>query len=44
MKLKPIVETVFPLESIGKAHSLMESNKTKGKILLKVSKDIKEEL
>lgn len=34
--LKPIVETSFDLADIGKAHALMESNTTIGKILLKV--------
>lgn len=44
MKLKPIVETVFNLEDIGKAHALMESNSTTGKILLRVVPETKDEL
>lgn len=36
MKLKPVIETVFNLEDISKAHTLMETNSTTGKILLRV--------
>ena len=35
--LKPIIETSFSLSDIGKAHALMESNTTIGKILINVS-------
>jgi NADPH:quinone reductase-like Zn-dependent oxidoreductase len=34
---KVIIEKVFPWEKIQEAHELMESNKTKGKIICKVS-------
>jgi NADPH:quinone reductase len=35
-KVRPIVDKVFPLERIGEAHALMESNATFGKIVLTV--------
>lgn len=34
--LKVIVETVFPWEDIVKAHQLMETNQTKGKIICRI--------
>jgi NADPH:quinone reductase-like Zn-dependent oxidoreductase len=35
-KLKPIIDRTFPLESIVEAHKYMESNRQKGKIVVKV--------
>ncbi|GFS12378.1 quinone oxidoreductase PIG3 [Elysia marginata] len=41
---QPIVQTVLPLSDIAKAHSLMEANKTLGKIVLEVyGKDVKKD-
>ena len=34
--LKPIIDRIFPLESIVEAHRYMESNQQKGKIVVKV--------
>ncbi|KAK3097504.1 hypothetical protein FSP39_010245 [Pinctada imbricata] len=34
-RLKPIIDTVLPLDEIRKAHEIMESNKNAGKIVLK---------
>ncbi|RUS90761.1 hypothetical protein EGW08_001472 [Elysia chlorotica] len=43
---KPVVQTVLPLSDIAKAHTMMEANKTLGKIVLQVHENdsIKEEL
>ncbi|KAK3773329.1 hypothetical protein RRG08_023214 [Elysia crispata] len=43
---QPIVQKILPLSDIAKAHTLMEANKTLGKIVLKVHEDdtIKDEL
>ena len=38
--LKPIIETSFSLSDIGKAHALMESNTTIGKILINVADSV----
>lgn len=35
--LRPVIDKVFPWESVGEAHKYMESNKNIGKIILKVS-------
>ncbi|KAB8127938.1 NAD(P)H-quinone oxidoreductase [Gracilibacillus oryzae] len=35
-KLKPIVDSVFPIEEADKAHEVMEQNRNTGKIVLKV--------
>lgn len=35
--IKPIIDTVFPIEEVDKAHKLMESNQTFGKVILKVN-------
>ena len=43
-RLNPIIDQVFSLEDIGKAHQLMEENKNTGKIILKIRQDDKEEL
>lgn len=34
--VKPVIDSVFPLESAGKAHELMESSRHMGKIVLSV--------
>ena len=34
--LKPIIDRVFPLESIVEAHRYMESNRQKGKIVVQI--------
>ena len=43
-KLVPIIDQVFALEDIQKAHARMESNANIGKILLKVSDETHDEL
>ncbi|XP_033739726.1 quinone oxidoreductase PIG3-like isoform X2 [Pecten maximus] len=44
-KLKPIIDTVFPMENISAAHMYMESNANTGKIVIEVRKgDAKDEL
>ena len=35
--IKPIIDKVIPIEEVDKAHKLMESNQTFGKIILKVN-------
>ena len=35
--IKPIIDTVIPIEEVDKAHELMESNQTYGKVILKVN-------
>lgn len=35
-KVKPIIEQVYPLEEIGKAHALMGENRNFGKLVLRV--------
>jgi NADPH2:quinone reductase len=35
-KVKPIIEHVYPLEEIGKAHTVMGENRNFGKLILKV--------
>lgn len=35
--LKPVVDTVFPLEEVEIAHQYMRNNKNKGKIILKIN-------
>jgi NADPH:quinone reductase-like Zn-dependent oxidoreductase len=35
--IKPIIDTVIPMEEVDKAHKLMESNQTFGKVILKVN-------
>ena len=35
--IKPIIDTVIPIEEVDKAHELMESNQTFGKVILKVN-------
>lgn len=37
-RLKPIVDSTFPLEEVEVAHEYMERNKNKGKIILSVNK------
>lgn len=34
--IKPIVDIVFPLDEVAKAHQYMEENKNSGKIILKI--------
>ena len=34
--IKPVIDSMFPLEDIAAAHDLMESNKNAGKIIIKV--------
>uniref|UniRef100_A0A2C9JKB5 Enoyl reductase (ER) domain-containing protein n=1 Tax=Biomphalaria glabrata TaxID=6526 RepID=A0A2C9JKB5_BIOGL len=36
---KPVIEQVFPLSDIAKAHSMIESNQNLGKIILEVKKE-----
>ncbi|MGM0217206.1 NAD(P)H-quinone oxidoreductase [Enterococcus sp. AZ126] len=36
-ELKPVVDRVFPLEEVAKAHQYMRSNQNKGKIILKIN-------
>ena len=36
-EIKPIIATVIPIEEVDKAHKLMESNQTFGKVILKVN-------
>ncbi|XP_060069664.1 quinone oxidoreductase PIG3-like [Ylistrum balloti] len=44
-KLKPITDSVFPLEKISEAHMYMESNANTGKIVIEVRKeDVRDEL
>ena len=35
--IKPIIDSVIPIEEVDKAHKLMESNQTFGKVILKVN-------
>ena len=35
--ITPIIDTVIPIEEVDKAHKLMESNQTFGKVILKVN-------
>ena len=35
--IKPIIDKVIPIEEVDKAHELMESNQTFGKVILKVN-------
>ena len=35
-ELRPVIDSVFPLSQARQAHELMESNRTTGKIILKV--------
>tara|TARA_Y100000590_G_scaffold89805_1_gene101159 strand:- start:757 stop:1725 length:969 start_codon:yes stop_codon:yes gene_type:complete len=35
--IKPIIETIMPIEEANKAHQLIESNQTFGKVVLKVN-------
>lgn len=42
-KIAPIIDQVYKLEEIDKAHRRMESNENIGKILLKVVDDSQEE-
>ena len=35
--IKPIIDKVIPIEEVDKAHKLMESNQTFGKVILKVN-------
>lgn len=35
-KLQPIIDTVFPLEAVQKAHQYLESNRTIGKVILTI--------
>jgi len=35
--VKPIIDTVIPIEEVDKAHKLIESNQTFGKVILKVN-------
>jgi NADPH:quinone reductase-like Zn-dependent oxidoreductase len=35
-KVKPVIETVFPLEKIGEAHRVMGENKNFGKLVVRV--------
>ena len=37
-KIKPIIDTTFPLEKVAKAHQYMEDNKNIGKLILEVNK------
>lgn len=43
-EFRPIIDTTLPLDSIQEAHTLMESNKTTGKIVLQVRDQVKDEL
>ena len=36
-KIKPVIDKIFPWEEVNEAHSLMEQNKNKGKIVLEIS-------
>ena len=36
-EIKPIIDTVIPIQEVDKAHKLMESNQTFGKVILKVN-------
>ncbi|XP_078069016.1 quinone oxidoreductase PIG3 [Mustelus asterias] len=38
-KLRPIVDSTFPMEKIADAHRYMESNRNKGKIIIEVRKE-----
>ena len=35
--IKPIIDTVIPIDEVDRAHKLMESNQTFGKVILKVN-------
>ena len=35
-RLKPLVDSVFALEDVARAHEHMESNRNRGKIVLKI--------
>jgi NADPH:quinone reductase-like Zn-dependent oxidoreductase len=35
-KIKPVIDKVFPLEQMGDAHALLESNSTFGKIVVTI--------
>src|SRR5579859_142447 len=35
-ELQPVIDTIYPLEQVAEAHRLMESNRTIGKIILRV--------
>ncbi len=35
-RVKPVIETVFPLEKIGEAHRMMGENKNFGKLVVRV--------
>lgn len=35
-ELKPIIDSIFPIEEVAKAHKRMEENRNKGKIILKI--------
>ncbi|HEX2976685.1 MAG TPA: zinc-binding alcohol dehydrogenase family protein [Bacteroidales bacterium] len=35
-RLHPVISNVFPLEEIGQAHRLMEDNRAKGKVVIKL--------
>lgn len=37
-KIKPVIQTVLPMEEIRQAHDLIETKRTRGKITLKVKK------
>eukprot|EP00106_Octopus_bimaculoides_P013832 XP_014781274.1 PREDICTED: quinone oxidoreductase PIG3-like [Octopus bimaculoides] len=37
--LKPVMDSVFPLDQINAAHEKMEANKNMGKIMIRVAKD-----
>ena len=37
-RIKPIIDTTFPLEDVAKAHQYMEDNKNIGKLILEVNK------
>ncbi|XP_036367017.1 quinone oxidoreductase PIG3 isoform X2 [Octopus sinensis] len=37
--LKPVMDSVFPLDQISAAHEKMEANKNMGKIMIRVAKD-----
>ena len=42
-RLRPIIDTVMPLEQLADAHRMMESNRNAGKILIQVVAEARRE-